>query len=246
MVEKAKSKTTKSEAHVNETGWPLAGPVLGSKLATRIYLFGPPGVGKTYAAYMYGRIERGVWACTLMPETPAAELRGTYLPVGDTIVWHDGPVIRAMREGARLVLNEISHASEDALAFLYPVLESSGTARLTLPTGETVVPAEGFHVVVTDNLPPDDLSAALRDRFDAVLELNEPHPSALGGLSQPLREAVRRGVALDEERRISVRPVLAIDRLSREFGLRLACVIVLGAARGGLFHDALVLSGAKS
>jgi len=245
MVEKAKSKTTKTECKTDTIDWELIERVLGSDAANRIYLYGPAGVGKTYAAYTNGRVRSGLYACTLMPETPAAELRGTYLPMGDTIVWHDGPVVRAMREGKRLVLNELSHASEDALAFLYPVLENSDTARLTLPTGETIVPAEGFHVVVTDNLAPDDLPAALRDRFDAVLEIREPHPSALARLSEPLREVVRRGIGLDEERRVSVRPVVAIDRLSREFGLRAACLIVLGAARGSLFHDALLLAGAK-
>jgi nitric oxide reductase NorQ protein len=245
MAEKAKNKATKTESKTDTIDWELIERVLGSEAAMRIYLYGLPGVGKTYAAYTNGLVERGLYACTLMPETPAAELRGTYLPMGDSIVWHDGPVVRAMREGARLVLNELSHASEDALAFLYPVLENSDTARITLPTGETVVPAPGFQVVVTDNAAPDDLPAALRDRFDAVLEIREPHPSALAQLSEPLREVVRRGMALDEERRVSVRPVLAIDRLAKEFGLRIACLIVLGAARGSLFHDALVLAGAK-
>jgi MoxR-like ATPase len=201
-------------------------------------------VGKTVAAYTLGRLQRGLYACTLTPETPAAELRGTYLPQGDTIVWHDGPVVRAMREGARLVLNELSHASDDALAFLYPILENADTCRLTLPSGETVIPAEGFHVVITDNLPPDDLPAALRDRFDALLEIREPHPDALAMLSEPLREIARRGAGLDAERRVSVRPLIAIDRLRCELGLRDACLVVLGAARGSQFYDALRLAGA--
>jgi MoxR-like ATPase len=244
MAEKTKSKASKAELSTDTIDWALIERVLGSEAASRIYLYGPAGVGKTFAAYRGGGVQRGLYACTLMPEMPAAELRGSYLPHGDTIVWSDGPVIRAMREGARLVLNELSHASDDAIAFLYPVLEHADTARLTLPTGETVIPAKGFQVIVTDNLAPDDLPAALRDRFDALLEIREPHPAALALLSEPLREAVRRGTALDDERRVSVRPVLAIQRLSHEFGLRVACVIVLGSARGSLFHDALCLNGA--
>ena len=164
---------------------------------------------------------------------------------GDTLAWHDGPVMRAMKEGARLVLNEISHASDDALAFLYPVLEHSETARLTLPTGETVTPAPGFHVVVTDNLPPDGLPAALQDRFDATLEISEPHPSALARLSDGLREVARRSFALDDERRLSVRRWLTLDRVRHELGLEDACLVVFGAERGSQVFDALVIAGVR-
>ncbi len=245
MSDKAKTPNKKTETRTETIGWTLIERVLACMALSRIYLFGPPGVGKTYMAYEFGRVQQGVYACTLTPDTPAAELRGSYIPQGDTIVWHDGPVIRAMREGARLVLNELSHASEDALAFLYPVLEHPDTARLTLPMGETIIPTPGFHVIVTDNLAPDDLPPALRDRFDAQLEIREPHPDALARLPEDLREVARRGMGLDEERRVSVRPIIAINSLRDEFGLRDACLIVLGAARGAHFFDALRLAGVK-
>jgi MoxR-like ATPase len=245
MTEKAKLPNKKTEGRTERIGWPLIERALACAGLGRIYLFGPPGVGKTYAAYMHGRIGRGVFACTLTQETPAAELRGTYLPQGDAIVWHDGPVIRAMKTGARLVLNELTHGSDDALAFLYPVLEHPETARLTLPTGETVLPAAGFHVVATDNQPPDSLPPALQDRFDAQLEVSEPHPSALAQLAEPLRDAARRSFGLGEERRVSVRSWLTLDRVRRELGLRDACLVVFGAERGTLLFDALSLAGVR-
>lgn len=244
-TEKTKTASKKPEVRSPAFSWELVERVLGCVALTRIYVWGPPGVGKTFAAYHQGRLERGLYACTLVPELSSAELRGTYLPKGDTIEWHDGPVIRAMREGARLVLNEISHAGEDVLAFLYPILEHDSTCRLTLPTGETVTPAPGFHVIVTDNLPSDDLPAALRDRFDAQLEIREPHPEALALLSEPMREVARRGIGLDEDRRLSVRALLAIERVKLVLGLREACLVVLGAARGALFYDAALLAGVR-
>ena len=242
--EKTKGKG-RADAATARVGWPLIERALSCELLGRIYLFGPPGVGKTYAAYVYGRTERDVYACTLTQETPAAELRGTYLPQGETLAWHDGPVVRAMKRGARLVLNELSHASDDALAFLHPVLEHSETARVTLPTGETVRPAAGFHVVVTDNLPPASLTPALRDRFDALIEVAEPHPSALARLTEPIREAARRSFALGEERRVSVRSWLTLDRLRPVLGLEDACLVVFGGERGTQIFDALVLAGVK-
>jgi midasin (ATPase involved in ribosome maturation) len=225
--------------------WDLVERVLASEMLRCIYLHGPPGIGKTYCAYHKGRLGRGCWSLALTPETPASELRGHYLPRGDAWLWHDGPVIQAMRAGGRIVLNEPAHASDDVLAFLHPVLESPATARLGLPTGETVVPAEGFHVVLCDNSPPDELPPALRDRFDAVLEIREPHPEALALLSDPLREAARRTFALEPERRVSLRGWLVLERLRLEFGLALACLVLFGAERGSQIHDAIVLAGGR-
>ncbi|MCA9510991.1 MAG: AAA family ATPase [Myxococcota bacterium] len=246
MADQRETKDREEELrHTAGRGWEDADVALASAHFGRIYLFGPPGVGKTRAAYHRGRIERGLYAVTLTQELPSAELRGTYLPRGEAFEWHDGPVVRAMREGARLVLNEIAHASEDALAFLHPVLELEDTARLTLPSGETVAPAPGFHVVVTDNGPPEALPPALRDRFDARIELPDPHPDAVASLSEPLREPARRAALLDEERRVSLRAWHVLDRVRVELGLERACRIVFGAERGAEIFDSLVLAGVE-
>jgi MoxR-like ATPase len=237
-------KKSDAETWTIHVDWDLIERVLASPTLRCIYLWGKPGIGKTWCAYHKGRVERGCYCLTLTPETPASELRGNYLPSADGgLAWEDGPVVRALREGSRLVLNEILHASDDVLAFLHPILEFPETARLTLPTRETVQPAPGFSCVITDNAAPDDLPAALRDRFDAVLEIREPHPEALARLSEPLREVARRGFALEDERRISLRGWLVLDRLQHELSLADACRVVFGAERGAQIHDAIVLAG---
>jgi MoxR-like ATPase len=228
--------------HAVPLDWALVSRALASFALHRIYLFGPPGVGKTFCAYHDGRIGNGVYAITLTTDTPASELRGNYMPRGGEFVWVDGPVVRAMREGARLVINELLHAADDVFSFLHPILEQPATARITLPTGETVFPATGFNVIATDNGPPEALPPALRDRFDAVLEIREPHPNALSLLSPDLRELARRSFALDEERRVSLRGWLRLDELRREFGLENACLLAFGTERGGQIHDAILLA----
>jgi len=235
----------KSATRTARASWDLVRRAVACESVRHVYLHGPPGIGKTHFAIEEGRRGGAVYVVTLTQEMPASELRGHWTPRGDEFVWLDGPVVRAMREGALLVLNELLHASDDALSFLFPVLERPETARITLPTSETVMPAPGFRVIVTDNRPPTELPPALRDRFDVQFEIDEPHPDALAALSPPMREAARRAFSLEEERRISVRPILVLDRLQHELGLEDACTAVFGAQRGSQIYDALVLAGAQ-
>lgn len=239
------TRSTKKEGAAPRPGtdWQLVGEVLASPLVRTVYLHGPPGLGKTWAAFHMGRVERGFRSVTLTEETTSAELRGIWVPQGEELVWQDGPFTEAMRLGIRLVVNEIGHASADCLSFLHPVLESAETARFTLPTRETVTPAEGYTLVATDNLPPEELPEALRDRFDCVLEIREPHPEAMRALSPRLRHAAERSFALEEDRRLGLRRWLSLQRLEPELGLERACAAVFGAARGAQIHDAVLLAG---
>lgn len=227
------------------TDWGFHETVLRSPQVRTVYFWGPPGLGKTWAAYHVG-LRGPLFALTLTEDTPAAELRGHYLPVGHGMEWRDGPAILAMRLGARLVINELTHGSPDVLSLLHPLLENPDTARLTLPTGETVQPAHGFQLIATDNLPPEELPAALRDRFDCILEVREPHPAALSLLDERLRGAALRSFALEADRRISLRGWLSVQRLAREFGLKLACMAVFGPARGAQIHDGLIMGEAQN
>jgi MoxR-like ATPase len=202
-------------------------------------LHGRPGTGKTHAALRFGRVQRGVYAVTLTADTPAAEVRGHFIMKGGDGLWHDGPFVRAMRAGARLVMNEISNAGDDVFQLLLLVLESPETAVLTLPSGETLRPTPGFHVVATDNSPPERLPEALRDRFQVVIEITRPHPDALAGLSPAVRRAAEAGLSVIDDRRVSARGWRTLDTLIVVFGLWAACRLVFGLERGTMIHDAM-------
>jgi hypothetical protein len=222
--------------------WMLAEELLSSPYVRTTYAWGPPGIGKTFAAYRVGRITAGLFPITLTPEMPASELLGHYVPRGDGLAWHDAPFALALRAGGRLIINELSHASSDVLAILYPVLESVETAQLMMPTGEILRPAEGFNVVATDNEPPDGLPEALRDRFDCVVHLTRPHPAILAALHPALRRAAERAFTLDSERRVSTRQWMAMSRLLPVMGPYKACIAVLGVERGTQIFEAIVLA----
>ena len=124
MTSKHSKKSGKSTAKPSPSAdWDFVEEILASPLAHTLYLSGPPGIGKTYTAYHSGLKGREVFSVSLTPETPAAELRGFWMPKGDQFVWTDGVFLAAMRKGARVVINEISHASHDVLAILVVDIE---------------------------------------------------------------------------------------------------------------------------
>lgn len=239
---KDENETNGSEGS-GRVDWDFVETCLSLAALRMIYLHGPPGVGKTFAGYKKGRIENGVDSITLTDETPAAELRGMYMPEGDRYVWRDGPVVAAMRRGGRVVVNEIGVAGPDGLSFLLACCESRASAGMTLPNGERVVPAEGFNMVATSNESPANLPPALHDRFDCTIEIDAPHPEAMALLSEPLRRAALGTFDLAPERAVSLRSWLKLEELiqSDEMDLFLACRAVFGRERGAKIHEALTL-----
>jgi MoxR-like ATPase len=240
----SKARKKNGKAGSGSSDWEFVEKVLASRHANTVYLWGPPSVGKTFVSVRSGLGDREVFVITLTPDTSAAELRGFFMPKGNEFVWVDGVFIKAMRSGARIVINEIAYASSDVLAILHPVLESRATAQLTLPNLETVYPAEGFQVVCTDNAPMEQLPAALQDRFKSCLHVTEPHPDALARLPEDLREAARRTFDLEADRAVSLRGWLAVHEFEAEFGREFALRAVFGRQRGAQIFRATVLGGA--
>ena len=165
---------------------------------TRIIMaHGGPGLGKTHTAYHDSLKGRELFAMTLGEESSATELRGHFISKGaEGTVWHDGPATRAARAQGRFVINEISHAGPDVQGLLYALCEEPSTARLTLPTGETVEVGEEFQLILTDNHEPDAaLSPAMLDRIEAFVRIDKPHPAALLTVSEPLRKYAENAIS---------------------------------------------------
>lgn len=212
---------------------------------SRVFLSGPPGVGKTYAALRYALAGRNVYSATMTPESPSAESRGSYMPKGGEFAWMDGPFTTAMREGARLIVNEVSNASEDVLAFLYGVLESDETARITLPTGETVTSAPGFQVVVTDNQPLELLPEAIRSRLATQVHIPLPHPAAMERIRESYRDIALRSFQLPDHdtRRTTLRHWLNVEALlAKDVGEEVAFALTFGVEHGQMLREAAVMA----
>jgi|TARA_R100000329_G_scaffold5553_3_gene7202 MoxR-like ATPase len=192
--------------------WKMIASVLGK--SRRVLLYGPPGTGKTYSAVkqstpldMDGK--PNVYQITMTEDTASANLEGFYKPSSDgTFQWHDGIAIQAWRNGGRLVINEIDHASPDAMTFLHAILDDQDIAMLTLNNDEkeTVRPAEGFQVVATTNSPPESLPLALKDRFPVKIYVDSIHPKAMEQFPEEWHGVITDTTMVeDPEDRISVR-----------------------------------------
>jgi len=220
--------------------WPEIESVIAS--GAHVLLYGPPGTGKTRSA-----TSPESYSLTLTEETPAAELRGHYIPKGGEFQWQDGPAVKAWREGRRLVLNEIDRASGDALTFLLAALDDPEVARLTLPTGETIRPRPGFAAIATMNGDPDaSLPAPLRDRFAVSIAVTAPHPGALARLQcDPLANAVTATIGASPDRQVTLRQAFAFLRLSQRLEDRSLAARAVWGARGADVLNSLILAEGK-
>ena len=71
-----------------------------------VLLKGPTGCGKTrFVAHMAERLGRPLYTVACHDDLTAADLTGRYLLKGGETVWADGPLTRAIREGAILYLD---------------------------------------------------------------------------------------------------------------------------------------------
>lgn len=149
----------------------------------RILMYGPPGTGKTTSGFRDAlKKKQAVYSVTLNEDTSAQEILGHFVIKGGDTKWHDGPAIRAWKEGALLIINEIAEASGPVLTALYAILDDPEVAACTLPNGETVRPAEGFRVIATTNESPDTLPEALDDRFTSRIYASKPCDEAINAL----------------------------------------------------------------
>ena len=179
-------------------------------------LKGPSGCGKTrFVEHMAWRLGRPLVTISCHDDLSASDLVGRFLVKHDGTEWQDGPLTRAVREGAICYLDEIVEARQDTVVVLHPLTDH----RRLLPidkTGERIEASADFQLVVSYNPGYQrmlkDLKPSTRQRFVA-LDFDFPPPEqeaaivareggadrataqALVGLGQRLRSLQDRGLA---------------------------------------------------
>ncbi|MFO0610715.1 MAG: CbbQ/NirQ/NorQ/GpvN family protein [Polyangiales bacterium] len=142
-----------------------------------VLLKGPTGCGKSrFVEHMAAALGRPLVTVACNDETSAADLLGRWLVRGAETVWQDGPVTRAVRNGAILYLDEVAEAREDVIVVVHPLTDHRRQLFIDR-RDEAVAAAEGFMLVASFNpgyrRGLKELKPSTRQRFVA-LSFNYP------------------------------------------------------------------------
>lgn len=112
---------------------------------------GPTGCGKTrFIEHMAAKLGRPLYTVACHDDLTAADLVGRHLIGDGETYWHDGPLTKAVREGAICYLDEVVEARKDTTVVLHPLSDD----RRMLPverTGELLKAPPEFMLVVSYN-----------------------------------------------------------------------------------------------
>ena len=123
--------------------------VIATKMFYPIFITGHSGNGKTMSVeQVCAKLGRKFVCVSMTPETDESDLLGNYILIDGQMVWRDGPVTVAARQGAVLCIDEVDYGAQN-LAALQRVLE--GKPFLLKKKNEVVTPTEGFTIVATAN-----------------------------------------------------------------------------------------------
>lgn len=133
---------------------------------------GPTGCGKTrFIQYMAAKLKQPLYTVACHDDLTSADLTGRHLISETGTFWNDGPLTRAVREGAICYLDEIVEARKDTTVILHPLTDD----RRILPldrTGEILSAPDQFMLIVSYNPGYQNLLKGMkpstRQRFVAI------------------------------------------------------------------------------
>lgn len=141
-------------------------------------MYGPPGTGKTSV------IEAAFDDVITIQgdgDTTVADITGEYTQTPDgKFVFVHGPLVRAMREGRALFIDDATLIPPTVLAVVYPAMDGRKQVIIKANGGEVVVAAPGFYVCGGHNpgVHGAVLSDALSSRFSVQVQVSTDYDLA--------------------------------------------------------------------
>ena len=137
-----------------------------------LLLKGPTGCGKTrFVEHMAAKMGKPLYTVACHDDLSAADLIGRYLLKGGQTEWVDGPLTRAVREGAICYLDEIVEARKDSTVLIHSLTDH----RRILPVEKLGIILEAhpdFLLVISYNPGYQnvlkDLKPSTRQRFVSI------------------------------------------------------------------------------
>lgn len=158
--------------------------IVDSKMFFPVFVTGLSGNGKTLMIeQVCATLGKKLYRVNITAETEEDDLLGGFRLVNGETVWSDGPVVRAMQEGALLLLDEVD-LGDEKLMCLQPILEGKGVFLKKI--NRFVPPAHGFNIIATANtkgqgnedgkfIGTNIMNEAFLERFPLTFE--QPYPN---------------------------------------------------------------------
>ena len=142
-------------------------------------LKGPTGTGKTrFVDFMAHRLGKRLITIACHEETSSTDLVGRFIIKGAETVWIDGPLTKAVKEGAIVYLDEIAEARPDVIVAIHSLTDHRKELYID-KLGETLKANQNFMLVASFNPGYQkgfkELKPSTRQRFIA-LSFNYPKP----------------------------------------------------------------------
>lgn len=148
-----------------------------------VMLVGAHGSGKSHLVnQVCAKLKRPMIRFNVHKETDEVALLGGPTLINGNIVYKEGPVITAMRNGYIINIDELDRASGEVLLCLNSILE--GSPFYNKYTGEIIHPKPGFNIVATANTKgfgaqgkylSQILDEAFLERFIITIEQEYPN-----------------------------------------------------------------------
>ncbi|WP_375579996.1 CbbQ/NirQ/NorQ/GpvN family protein [Marivirga tractuosa] len=137
-----------------------------------LLLKGPTGSGKSrFVEYMAEQLQQKLITVCCHEETSATDLIGRYIIKGSETVWIDGPLSKAVKEGAILYLDEVAEARPDVIVAIHSLTDHRRELFID-KLGETIKADPNFMLIASYNPGYQkgykELKPSTRQRFIAL------------------------------------------------------------------------------
>ena len=144
-----------------------------------VLVIGPKGTGKTTLVRDFAKSKNvNLESINFSLRTRESHLVGTKTLTEGTVGFDEGLLIKSMREGSILYLDEINAAEADVLLRLDEALDDRRQIVLKESTGETIKAKDGWFVIATINplthVGTKELPPQLLSRFPIRIRLEYP------------------------------------------------------------------------
>ncbi len=144
-----------------------------------LLLKGPTGTGKSrFVEYMAHALQKEIITVACHEETSAIDLVGRYIIKGAETVWQDGPLTKAVKNGAIIYLDEIAEARPDVIVAIHSLTDYRRMLYID-KLGVEITAHESFMLVASFNPGYQkgfkELKPSTRQRF-VSLSFGYPKP----------------------------------------------------------------------